>query len=86
MKTDRNEEVTIVAVTRFKNVAILIALARMVVENTSDGINHAPGPIPRLKNPRYIPIAIIPMVALPSTITKEIATRNRDIAIPTYRR
>ena len=40
-------EVAIFAVTRFAKVAKLIAFARIVVENTSEGISHAPGPIPK---------------------------------------
>mmetsp|Transcript_27185 Transcript_27185/g.32968 ORF Transcript_27185/g.32968 Transcript_27185/m.32968 type:complete len:91 (-) Transcript_27185:942-1214(-) len=51
--TDRKEEAMMVAVARLRKVATLIALARMVVEKTSDGINHAPGPIPREKKARY---------------------------------
>mmetsp|Transcript_10103 Transcript_10103/g.15963 ORF Transcript_10103/g.15963 Transcript_10103/m.15963 type:complete len:151 (-) Transcript_10103:385-837(-) len=33
--------------------ATLIALARIIVLNTSEGISHAPGPIPILKNAKY---------------------------------
>ena len=54
LAVERKVDEKIVAVTRFINVATLIALARIVVANTSDGINHAPGPIPRLKKDRYM--------------------------------
>jgi hypothetical protein len=41
-----------VAVKRFMNVAIDIALTRMHVANISDGISQEPGPMPMLKNAR----------------------------------
>mmetsp|Transcript_16543 Transcript_16543/g.32880 ORF Transcript_16543/g.32880 Transcript_16543/m.32880 type:complete len:83 (+) Transcript_16543:329-577(+) len=44
----------IVAVKRLQNVAMLIPLARIVVENTSEGINQAPGPMPMLKDDKYM--------------------------------
>mmetsp|Transcript_19482 Transcript_19482/g.35050 ORF Transcript_19482/g.35050 Transcript_19482/m.35050 type:complete len:154 (+) Transcript_19482:510-971(+) len=53
LATERKVEDMMVAVTRFMNVATLIALARIIVLNTSEGISHAPGPIPILKNAKY---------------------------------
>lgn len=43
---DKNVDDIKVAVTLFMNVAKLIALARIFVENTSEGMSQAPGPIP----------------------------------------
>mmetsp|Transcript_38687 Transcript_38687/g.116206 ORF Transcript_38687/g.116206 Transcript_38687/m.116206 type:complete len:230 (+) Transcript_38687:458-1147(+) len=51
---ERKVDAISVAATRLRNVAMLMALVRIVKENTSDGINHAPGPIPKLKKERYI--------------------------------
>mmetsp|Transcript_8294 Transcript_8294/g.23875 ORF Transcript_8294/g.23875 Transcript_8294/m.23875 type:complete len:174 (-) Transcript_8294:1020-1541(-) len=75
---DKKVDAMKVAEIRLEKDATLIALARTLVGKTSDGINQAPGPIPMLKNARYIanpPIAIFasegpipPTKALP-TIT-----------------
>mmetsp|Transcript_27030 Transcript_27030/g.41403 ORF Transcript_27030/g.41403 Transcript_27030/m.41403 type:complete len:131 (+) Transcript_27030:601-993(+) len=70
--TVRNEDVTIVAATRFKKVAMLIAFARIVVENTSAGINQAPGPIPSEKKHKYKANPITPTVALPPSSSKKV--------------
>ena len=78
----KNVEVTNVAVTLFKNVAMLIALARMVVENTSLGISHAPGPIPRLKNERYIANPTRAKIGCESSMKNAIAIIVRETAIP----
>lgn len=59
----KNVEVTKVAVARFMKVARDIAFALITVENTSAGINHAPGPIPIEKEERYNANPIIPAVA-----------------------
>mmetsp|Transcript_32800 Transcript_32800/g.68990 ORF Transcript_32800/g.68990 Transcript_32800/m.68990 type:complete len:246 (-) Transcript_32800:1117-1854(-) len=53
LATERKVEDMMVAVTRFIKVATLMALARIMVLNTSDGTSHAPGPIPSEKNARY---------------------------------
>lgn len=79
--TVRNVEVTTVAVMRFRKVAMLIAFARIVVENTSAGISHAPGPIPNEKKERYNAKAIIPR-NVPSSMTNVIAIIKQAIAIP----
>jgi hypothetical protein len=42
LATERNVDAIRVAVTLFINVATLIAFARIIVENTSDGISQAP--------------------------------------------
>jgi hypothetical protein len=42
-----------VAAIRLDTVAQLIALARALLEKTSDGMSHAPGPIPSEKAHRY---------------------------------
>ena len=47
LATDRNVDAMSVAVTRFINVATLIAFTRIIVEKTSDGTSQAP-----LKNER----------------------------------
>ena len=49
----KNVEAMTVAVTRFGKRATLTALARMLVQKTSDTTIQAPGPILRLKNARY---------------------------------
>ena len=53
LATERNEEAKIVATALLEKVARLMAFARIVVVNTSEGISQAPGPIPILKNARY---------------------------------
>lgn len=53
LAVERNVEDIKVAQIRLKNVATLIDLARILVAKISDGINHAPGPIPILKKERY---------------------------------
>ena len=57
--TVRKEELNPVATNLFKRVARLIAFARMQVAKTSLGINHDPGPIPKLKKAKYNPRPII---------------------------
>lgn len=42
-----------VAVARLQKVDTLMALARIHVGKTSDGINQAPGPMPRLNIAKY---------------------------------
>mmetsp|Transcript_12447 Transcript_12447/g.19177 ORF Transcript_12447/g.19177 Transcript_12447/m.19177 type:complete len:153 (+) Transcript_12447:332-790(+) len=53
LATERKVDDTIVDIKRLQNVANDIALARMDKEKISEGINHAPGPIPRLKKAKY---------------------------------
>eukprot|EP00581_Thalassiosira_minuscula_P013235 CAMPEP_0183733196 /NCGR_PEP_ID=MMETSP0737-20130205/40442_1 /TAXON_ID=385413 /ORGANISM="Thalassiosira miniscula, Strain CCMP1093" /LENGTH=71 /DNA_ID=CAMNT_0025966397 /DNA_START=125 /DNA_END=337 /DNA_ORIENTATION=- len=53
LATERKVEDMTVAVARFIKAATLMALARIRVGNTSDGISHAPGPIPTEKNAKY---------------------------------
>ena len=79
--TVRNVEVTTVAVIRFKKVAMLIAFARIVVEKTSAGISHAPGPIPNEKKDRYNAKATIPR-SVPSSMTNVIAIIKQATDIP----
>jgi hypothetical protein len=80
---DKNVEVKIVATIRFINVATLIAFARIVVENTSEGISHAPGPIPKEKKLKYIANAtmITPAPLSPPT-SKVNETINKASVIP----
>lgn len=65
------------AVTLLQTVATLIALARMLVAKTSEGINHAPGPMPMEKNDKYKPS---PAIAVPSF---ENAINVSEKAMPT---
>merc|ERR1712157_456595 len=51
---DKQDDAMTVPTRRLENVAKLIALARILVENTSDANNHAPEPIPTLKNSMYM--------------------------------
>ena len=46
----RTVEAIMAANTLLQKVAIDIAFARILIKNTSLGINHAPGPIPIEKN------------------------------------
>ena len=52
LAVDRKVEAINVATIRLKKVAIDIAFARMLVAKTSEGMSHAPGPIPTLKKDR----------------------------------
>mmetsp|Transcript_8896 Transcript_8896/g.10298 ORF Transcript_8896/g.10298 Transcript_8896/m.10298 type:complete len:105 (+) Transcript_8896:557-871(+) len=54
LAVERNVEAISVPVTRFMKVAIDIAFARMTVGKISAGISQQPGPIPTLKDERYI--------------------------------
>ena len=80
--TERKVDDMMVAVTRFINVARLIAFARIIVLNTSEGISQAPGPIPILKNARYSANPKIAVPSLEAAPMKLIDTMNRDTAHP----
>mmetsp|Transcript_6064 Transcript_6064/g.12596 ORF Transcript_6064/g.12596 Transcript_6064/m.12596 type:complete len:113 (+) Transcript_6064:106-444(+) len=62
--------------------ATLIALARIIVLNTSDGMSQAPGPMPTLKNAMYNanPNTANPSLERPPTKAND--TRNKDIEQP----
>mmetsp|Transcript_45519 Transcript_45519/g.95559 ORF Transcript_45519/g.95559 Transcript_45519/m.95559 type:complete len:247 (+) Transcript_45519:40-780(+) len=82
LATERKVEDMMVAVTRFIKVATLMALARIIVLNTSEGTSHAPGPIPILKKARY---NANPNTAKPSLLAfpmNEKETNMRDTDIP----
>jgi hypothetical protein len=79
---ERNVDAIRVAVNRLQNVARLIAFARIIVENTSEGTSQAPGPIPMLKNAKYRPRANTPNPAFTEDPRKFKATNIRAMAIP----
>mmetsp|Transcript_25577 Transcript_25577/g.38195 ORF Transcript_25577/g.38195 Transcript_25577/m.38195 type:complete len:122 (-) Transcript_25577:1119-1484(-) len=72
---------TIVATSRFVTVATLIALARMLVEKTSDGMSQLPGPIPMVNIIKYKPsdIIVTGSYLLPKKLN---ANTNKAIIIP----
>ncbi len=84
---DQNVDAIIVAATRFKKPAILIALPRMQLSKTSEGNSHAPGPIPMLKNARYrlSPNMVKPVLSLELpkneklTISSATAIPNKEV-------
>ena len=78
----KNVEVTTVAVARFMKVAKDIAFALITVENTSAGINQAPGPIPTEKKERYKANPKIPAEAFNSSNENVAAKIKTAIVIP----
>mmetsp|Transcript_25359 Transcript_25359/g.41174 ORF Transcript_25359/g.41174 Transcript_25359/m.41174 type:complete len:217 (-) Transcript_25359:901-1551(-) len=81
--TERKVDDMMVAVTRFINVATLMAFARIIVLNTSEGMSQAPGPIPILKNARYNPNPTIAPTSLATAPMKLIATMKNETDMPT---
>jgi hypothetical protein len=64
LATERNEEAKMVATALLEKVARLIAFARIVVVNTSEGISQEHGPAPILKNAIYSANPTIAAVSL----------------------
>lgn len=72
----RNVDAISVAAIRLENAATLMALARILVAKTSEGINQAPGPIPMEKKDKY---TARPTIA---TLDVEKAIKIRDAHMP----
>merc|ERR1719356_574955 len=79
LATDRKVEAMTVAVTRLAKVATDMALARTMVEKTSEGMSQAPGPIPTLKKARYSarPTTASALLSLPPTKAPDTSARLR---------
>ena len=60
-----------------KHGRLLMALARIMVLNTSEGMGHAPGPIPTLKNARY---SARPNTAKPSLLALPMNANDTSIS------
>jgi hypothetical protein len=65
-----------------KKLATDIALARMLTANISEGMSHAPGPAPTLKNERYNDSPTIANVELFFFPKKEKLVRRHDPQTP----
>ena len=80
---DKKVEAMRVAVIRLQNVATDIAFARIEVANISEGMSHAPGPIPELKKAMYRASPPIVHPELESFCpTKLMATKSNATIIP----
>ena len=79
---DKTLEAIKVAKTRFRNVAILMALARMHVAKTSDGTSQHPGPMPILNVAKYNAKPRIAHAGVGSDLAKLIASIINETIMP----